>query len=337
MQFEYRRLIEKDYLLHTLDLESKVLQNNPLGDPCLRSHPVLRPLEGYSGLPIVLMLSGYTSFNHKVVNKSSLWHPTVAERLARALARGDIAPAVFVWPSCETKLGGSQYVNSIGSGQYEDYIMKEIIPCVEQRFDCGGEGKRFVVGKSSGGFGALSLVMRNPGFFTGAASHAGDMGFDMSHFRGFADALTCWLKYGGIQSFLEKLPTLTHFGAQEHAGIEAIAMATIYSPNPSSELGFDLPVDPDSGEINHDVFSRWLEFDPLRMVDQEEYANGLRQLSYLYLDAGEEDEFALQWGLKRISKKFASLKIEAHIEYFPGGHFVMDDRWERSLSLMLPC
>ncbi|MFT7517462.1 MAG: S-formylglutathione hydrolase FrmB [Myxococcota bacterium] len=336
MQFQYHRKLTGDAVLTTFDIDSQVLQGNPLGDPTLRSQPMLLPPgEDWRGLPLVAMLSGYTGFNHKVVNKSSMWQPNVPERLAAAMASGEIKPAVFVWPACETKLGGSQYVNSIGTGNYQDYVIDEVIPAVEAEFNCGGDGQRVVVGKSSGGFGALSLTMRNPGFFRATASHAGDMGFDMSHFRGFADALTCWSKYGGIEKFIEQLPTLSRFGTTEHAGIEAIAMATCYSPNPNSALGFDLPVVPATGEINYEVFEKWLSHDPLRMVDEKLHAESLRQLDHLFLDAGETDEFALQWGLRRFHEKLKHHKIAAHVEYFKGGHFAMDGRWQESLKVIL--
>ena len=65
-------------------------------------------------------------------------------------------------------------------------------------------------------------------------SMAGDMGFDMSHFRGFADALNCWAKYGGPEAFLAKLPELdtgiakepieigVHYGGRDGPDLEWI-------------------------------------------------------------------------------------------------------------------
>ncbi len=335
MLFEYRRELSGGAVLTTLDIDSELLRGNPLGDPSKRSQPLLLPPGSPAGLPLVAVLVGYTGFNHKVLNTGSMWGENVPERIARGMASGAIPPAVFVWPAAETRLGGSQYVDSVGTGKYQSYVLEEVIPAIEAAFACGGSGQRVVVGKSSGGFGALSLAMRRPGYFSAVGSHAGDMGFDMSHFRGFADALNCWAKYGGPEEFVRQLPTLERFGSMEHAGIEGIAMAACYSPNPSAPLGVNLPVDPATGEIRHDIFDRWLQFDPLRMVDQAEYARGLRELKMLYLDAGETDEFALQWGLKRLQVKLAQLKIPAHIEFCKGGHFTLDKRYEISLPLLL--
>lgn len=334
MEFEYRREVAGGATLTTFTFTSEALVGNTLGDPVRRSHPMLIPAGGGAGLPLVVVLVGYTGFNHKVLSKSSMWAETLPERLARCTAEGIIPPAVYLWPSCETRLGGSQYLNSPGTGRYEDFLIDELIPAVESEFGCGGDGRRVIAGKSSGGYGALRLVMQRPGYFASAASHCGDMGFDMSHFRGFADALTCWEKHGGPEAFLEKLPELK-LGYSEHAGIECIAMASCYSPNPDAPLGVDLPMDPATGEVRQEIFARWLSNDPLRMIEEAPHADALRQLEVLWLDAGHTDEFALQWGLKRFSKRLGELEIPAEVEFYPGGHFDTDHRYELSLPRLL--
>ena len=320
--------------LTVFPLESRALRGNPLGDPALRHSPLLGPAAGGAGLPLVVVLVGYTGFGHKVLNRPSLWAENLPERFARATAAGALPPAVYLWPSCETRLGGSQYLNSAGTGRYEDFLVEELVPAVEAAHGCGGDGRRAGAGKSSGGYGALTLCMRRPGFFSVAASHAGDMGFDVSHVRGFVDALNCWRQHGGPAAFLEKLPQL-NLGFQEHAGVELLAMASCYSPNADSELGVDLPVDPETGEMRDEVFSQWLAHDPLRMVDRPEHAQALRGLRALHLDAGERDEFALQWGLRRFLKKLEALDVPHRSDFFDGGHFDMDDRYEVSLPYLL--
>ncbi len=314
--------------------DSAALRGNPLGDPTERHSPLLLPPGGGADLPLVVVLVGYTGFGHKVLNRPSLWAENLPERCARATAAGTIPPAVYLWPSCETRLGGSQYLNSAGTGRYEDFLLDELVPAVEAAHGCGGPGRRAVAGKSSGGYGALTLCMRRPGFFSAAASHAGDMGFDVSHVRGFVDALNCWRQHGGPAAFLEKLPEL-NLGYAEHAGVELLAMASCYSPNAASELGVDLPVDLETGEMRTEVFARWLEHDPLRMVERPECAQALRDLRGLFLDAGERDEFALQWGLRRFLKRLDALEVPHRSDFFNGGHFDMDHRYETSLPYLL--
>lgn len=337
MRLEYRRELAGGAVLTVLHTVSGVLRGNPLGDPIERAHPVLLPPGGAAaGLPLVTVLFGYTGFAHKVLNKGSMWQENLPERIARGMAEGRIPPAVLLWPAAETRLGGSQFVNSAGTGRYEDYVCDEVVPAAERAHGCGGGGRRVVVGKSSGGFGALHLAMRRPGFFAAAGSHCGDLGFDQSHVRGFADALNAWRKAGGPAAFLDALPQLQTFGFAEHAGAELLALGHCYSPDASSPWGCALPVDPDSGEPRPEVFARWLAFDPVRRVQADaREADALRGLKALYLDAGERDEFALQWGLRRFVARLRDLGIAHRAEFHPGGHFDTDARYEVSLPYLL--
>jgi hypothetical protein len=60
-------------------------------------------------------------------------------------------PVVVAFPNCFTRLGGNQYINSASIGAWEDFLLHEMLPAIEQRFGCGGTGRRGVFGKSSGG------------------------------------------------------------------------------------------------------------------------------------------------------------------------------------------
>ena len=75
------------------------------------------------------------------------FRPTFIELLDDA----DIdARVVFV--DAWTSVGGSQFVDSAGSGRYHTYICQEIVPFVDSRYETNGF--RGVAGKSSGGQGA---------------------------------------------------------------------------------------------------------------------------------------------------------------------------------------
>ena len=335
MTLAYERRLAGDAALLIHRIESVALRDNPLGDPCERHCPLLLPPGDRRGLPLVVVLVGFTGSGPRVLNVT-LWEENLPERIARLTAEGAIPPAVYLWPSCETSLGGSQYRNSSATGRYEDFLRDELVPDVEARYDCGGAGRRVVVGKSSGGYGALTLAMRNPGLFAAAGSHAGDMGFEFGYRRDFPDALTAWRKHGGPAAFLAALRGgQLKLGRAEHAAVDTIAMAACYSPNPRAELGCDLPVDPETGEPRDEVFARWLEKDPLRKVEKPEFAAGLASLQALYLDAGESDEFALQWGLRRFLPCLGAHGIAHRSEFFEGGHFGIDHRYEVSLPYLL--
>ena len=61
---------------------------------------------------------------------------------------------------------------------------EELVPFVESQFNLvRSRDGRAVFGKSSGGYGALYQAMQYPDTWGAAASHAGDVGFDLL-FRG---------------------------------------------------------------------------------------------------------------------------------------------------------
>ena len=102
-------------------------------------------------------------------------------------------------------------------------------------------------------------------------------------------------------------------------------MSACYSPNPESELGFDLPVDLHSGERIASVWSRWLGFDPVVIADV--YGDGLRKLRWLHLSAGTRDEFHLQFSCRILARRLRALDIPVLHEEFDGGHFGLDERY----------
>src|SRR5258708_18920011 len=84
-------------------------------------------------------------------------------------------PVVVAFPDCFTRLGGNQYINSASTGAWEDFLLHEMLPAIEQRFSCGGTGRRGVFGKSSGGDWAVTHPPRPPALWAGAARHSRHM------------------------------------------------------------------------------------------------------------------------------------------------------------------
>ena len=73
-------------------------------------------------------------------------------------------PALVVLVDGFTRLGGSQYVDSVHNGRYATYTMRDVVAHVDAAYrTIPGEGGRAVLGKSSGGFGSMHLVLEHPG------------------------------------------------------------------------------------------------------------------------------------------------------------------------------
>jgi S-formylglutathione hydrolase FrmB len=312
-------------------LESDLLRGNPLGDPHLRELAVYLP-PGHDApgarFPVLYLLAGFGGRGQAYLEPHP-WRRSVAQTFDAAVAAGQSAPAVLVMPDCFTALGGSQYVNSSATGPYADHLLHEVLPLVDAHLPVL-PGARAVLGKSSGGFGALHLALHHPGPFRAVASISGDLDFERTLAPTLLAALRGLVPYGlDPTRFLAEARRGADLGADEHAAFELLALAACYSPNPAAPLGFDLPLEMERGELRPEVWRRWLEFDPLHAVQRR--GEALLQLDLLHLECGLRDEYHLQWGLRRLVQKLIGLGIPHVHEEHAGGHRGTDDRYGRLL------
>lgn len=313
--------------------ESAVLRDNPLGDSAARDLCVYLP-PGYEReherrFPVVYCLTGFTGRGQMLLNTQP-FTPSIPERMDALIASGTIAEMIVVMPDCFTRLGGSQYVNSEATGRYEDYLIQEIVPFVDEHFRTQARASaRAVMGKSSGGYGALIHGMRHADVFGLVASHSGDAYFEYCYPPDFINYVRK-IGDGDPKAFLEKFWSEERKVKEDIALLNVLAMSACYSPDASQPLGLRLPFNPQTGEIIQDVWERWLEHDPVRMV--ERYSNELRSLKLLYLDAGTRDEFALDLGARILAARLSEHNIPFVHEEFDDGHFNISYRYDRSLE-----
>ncbi|MCA8979709.1 MAG: esterase [Planctomycetes bacterium] len=321
--------------VETPTIESAVLASNRLDDPTAREVPVYLP-PGWdapgASFPVVYLLAGFTGRGQKFL-ETHPWHKGVALRYDELVAAGTAPPAILVMPDCFTRMGGSQYVNSSYMGRYEDHLVRELVPFVDQHYPTR-PGRRGVMGKSSGGYGAMRLSMRHSEVFGAAASISGDCHFEYGYAPEFLAGLRGLESAGGdpaafLRAFFED-PKLDGDG---HAVINLLAMSACYSPNPDSPLGFDLPVELGTGRRVEEVWKRWLAFDPVTLIDR--HASDWRDLDWLHLECGKRDEFHLQFGLRILRERLVALDVPHEYEEFDGGHFGIDDRYLALLPRMI--
>lgn len=351
--------------LVTLEVESRVLADNPLGDPHVRRLDVWLP-PGYDEgraagqgkrYPVMFDLAGYTG--------SGLAHTgwrnfddNVPERAARLIAEHKLGACILVFPDCFTALGGNQYINSVGVGRYADYLTRELIPLVDREFrTLAGRDHRGVFGKSSGGYGALIHGMKYGRWWGAIACHSGDAYFDFVYRMDWPATLDELAKYrarprrsgrvdpaalttglppgvddGRARKFLETIwrnPAPT--GAEIHC-LMNLAMAATYDPDPEHPERLRLPFDLETGEIVAERWSAWLRHDPVRLVGR--YAKSLKALRGLYIDCGWRDQYRIHYGSRLLSKRLAEHGVEHVYEEFNGSHSGIDHRMDVSLPFL---
>src|SRR5215813_12294282 len=188
-------------------LTSRVLVGNPLGDPIERELIVYVP-PNYDAAsakrwPAVLAIVGYTGTGGSLFNVDPLGE-SLEHRLDRLIAAGKCPPILIAAPDCFTRVGGNQYLNSAGTGRYEDYLVDEIIPFVDANYRTIPSGTWGVFGKSSGGYGSIVLGMRRPDVFCAIADHSGDSNFELCYIPDFPGALDAFREAGGPAAWLDR-------------------------------------------------------------------------------------------------------------------------------------
>jgi enterochelin esterase-like enzyme len=181
-------------------ITSRVLDGNPLGDPIARDlHVYVPPDYGPDASrrwPAVLAIVGYTGTGGSLFNVDPLSEP-LHDKLDRMIASGACPPVIVAAPDCFTRVGGNQYINSAGTGRYEDYLVDEVIPFVDAHYRTLPRGQWGVFGKSSGGYGSILLGLRRPDVVCAIADHSGDANFELCYLPDFPAALDAFREAGG--------------------------------------------------------------------------------------------------------------------------------------------
>jgi S-formylglutathione hydrolase FrmB len=318
--------------------ESEALHGNPLGDPHERPLWVYLP-PGYDDEPerryaSVYMIQGLTGQLDMWRNRSAfrLNFPELADQL---FGRGDAPPCVVVWVDAWTSYGGSQFLDSPGTGNYHTYLCDEIVPWVDERYrTLPAPEHRGIAGKSSGGYGAMVTPMLRPDLFGGLATHAGDSLFENAYLPEFRESVRELRDHydGSFDKFWEQFRSRPAFTKDADAVLlNSWCMAACYSADPDGTV--QLPFDTDTGELIPDVWERWLQWDPVRMVPK--HADALRGMRAIYIDAGTRDEWYLDLGAEAFRRALADIGVaDVFFELFDAKHGGIEYRYPLSLKYL---
>lgn len=310
--------------LDRLVVESDLLEGNPLGDPHRRPVWVYRPpgveRDHPRDLPSVYVLQGFTGQLDRWANREP-FERTLVERLDAMFSAGECPDAIIVLVDAWTTYGGSQFLDSAGTGLYQSYLCDEVVPFVEAAYPASGAAGRGIAGKSSGGYGAMVVPMMRPGTFSALASHAGDALFENCYLPAFGSVVRELRERfdGSYETFFERLAEADHFSWKDLGKpLEMYGYAACYSPDPDRPGKALLPFELDTGRLVDEVWELWLEHDPVRMAAR--HGEGLQAMRRILLDAGRSDEYYLELGAKAFSKELDALGIDHTLELFEGAH-----------------
>ncbi|MEC7520340.1 MAG: alpha/beta hydrolase-fold protein [Myxococcota bacterium] len=317
-------------------LESRLLAGNVLGDPADREVLVYLPpsYDGQRRFPTMWVLPPYAAGHRSLLNYKC-WEPDLFERYEALLARGEVPEAILVSPDCMTRWGGSQFLDSEATGPYQSYLVDEVVPFVDERYrTIPAREARAVVGRSSGGFGALRLGIDRPEAFAVYGSHAGDAAFEASIRPSFTSAAITLQLAGGVAPFLERFAERGPRSGGDFEAIMTIATAACYAPEPGAPFPHAaLPFDIETALPVDAIWQRWLAHDPIVRLDAR--PDAMKEAAYVFLDAGDRDEHGLQIGARLVRDRLVARGVRVSHEEFPGGHRGTAYRYDVSLPAML--
>ncbi len=318
-------------------ISSELLRDNPLGDPAERPILVYLP-PGYDDepgrrYPAVYVIQGYTGFVSMWRNRTAFRQP-FTETADQVFAAGQAPPTIVVYVDAWTSYGGSQYVDSPGTGRYHSYLCDEVVPWVDGRYrTLADRSHRAIARKSSGGFGAMITPMLRPDLFGALATHAGDSLYEQCYMRDFGECVRLLRPYDGdIWRWWDDFRSRTAFTKRcDQTLLGMLGVAACFSATADGTP--ELPFDTRTGVVREEVWHRWLDWDPVRMVPGHDSA--LRSMRGIWIDAGNADDYYLDVGAEAFRAALAAAGVPDEVirfEIFDATHAAIDYRYPLSLA-----
>lgn len=297
--------------VHRIKVHSKLLEGNLSGDSADRYVSVYLPAS-YSThsarrYPVVYFLHGYTDDDAKFYGFKKHWM-VLPPILDTVFAQDAAHEMIVVTPDAYTRFQGSMYSNSVTTGNWEDFIAKELVAYMDTHYrTLDKKESRGICGHSMGGYGALRIGEKNPDVFSSV--------YLLS---------PCCLNSSPTplqtppSSFLraDSIKTIEELQKADFGTKALFASAAAWSPNPANPPFYiDLPAK--DGKLQPGVLQKWDANRPLNNLDQ--YIFNIKKLSAIGFDAGTKDA-GIAESIKRLDNELNKYGIQHSFEIYEGDH-----------------
>jgi S-formylglutathione hydrolase len=298
------------------------LKGNLLGDPAEQSITIYLP-PSYDAspskrYPTVYLLHPFGGSNKTWANSDPLGvNIPIQPALDALMSSGKIREMIVVGPNGKNAYIGSFYTNSAVTGNWEDYIYRDVIAYLDSNFrTLARPSSRGIAGHSMGGFGAFSIAMKHPDVFsTLYALSPCCLGLEGD----FNEANPAWQRAGNLTS-KDQLPKGPKSPDDFYTNL-FVAMSAAFSPNSGrSPFYGDFLYRERDGRLERDdvVYAQWKSKMPLYMV--EDYKRNLLSLRGIFIDYGQKEEFShIRIANTLLSKALAERSIPHIFEIYEGG------------------
>jgi pimeloyl-ACP methyl ester carboxylesterase len=287
--------------------------------------------------PVVYFLPGFGS------SAAGEYDFFSAQELADQMASGKLKEMILVVPNGANVLQGSFFVNSPVTGNWEDFIVKDVVEYMDANYRTlpKPEG-RGIGGYSMGGFGAINLAMRHPDLFSAvyliSAALFDEQGLQDSHMFNAPNKPRAFLETMAEIKQMPREPALHAMGSLEGAQGFAMAYGAAFAPH--SQLGlpyFDYPyqLEGDQAVKLPAIWKTWQNGLGDWKEKIKQFQANLSGLKGIVIDYAAQDGYTwIPRGGEYLSKKLAAAGIPNQVYSYKGNH---GDRLpERLMNIMLP-
>ena len=286
------------------------LEGNLSGDSPDREVSVYLPA-GYKAnpkkrYPVVYLLHGFTDSDAKLYGFEKHWM-NLPDVLNKSFAEGNKKEMIFVTPNAFTRFSGSMYSNSATTGNWEDFVAKELVAYIDKNYRTIPQAaSRGLAGHSMGGYGALRIGQKYPEVFSSL----------------YLLSPCCLEPYSNApqdsaaRARLQAIQTQADLDKADFFTKIVFASAAAWSPNPQKPPFYlDLPLE--NGQEKPLVLAKWTANRPLATIDQHIF--NIKKLNALAFDAGKEDR-GIAASIKELDKVLDSYGIKHEYEEYDGNH-----------------
>lgn len=274
------------------------LEGNPPDRGVIVYLPPSYRASGARRYPVLYALHGYSIDHEK-------WTTEIRtpQTIEGAFATGT-PEMIVVLADARTVHNGSMYSNSATTGNWEDFIARDLVAYVDARYRTIPDRRsRGIAGHSMGGYGTVRIAMRHPDVFSA-----------------FYAMSPCCLsaRRAPPPEMAQRIEAAVRAG--ETASLDFLTRATLasaaaWSPNPQAPPFYlDLPTR--DGVPQPTVLARWAANAPLAMVDQ--HVANLRRYAAIALDCGDQD--GLRHDTAELHRILDAYGIANSFALYPGDH-----------------
>ncbi|HSE25329.1 MAG TPA: alpha/beta fold hydrolase, partial [Pyrinomonadaceae bacterium] len=317
-----------------LTIQAPSLKGNLLGDPTEQPVYVYLP-SGYESsskrYPTLYLLHGFTA-NSSVWINGQYQGMKLQTLMDNSIKNGEVREMIVVAANGSNAYKGSFYTNSVVTGNWEDFIVRDLVNYIDTNYRTIQQAKsRGIAGHSMGGYGSMMLGMKHPEIFSAVYALSpcclameADMG----------EANSAWSGVLQLTSRDQLNEPQRSFAQFYYSAM--VALSAAFSPNPNRAPFFvDFPFEPKSGicnppaegklltdtpcvRKNEPVYAKWRSNFPVYIA--KENKENLKKLRGIFLDYGEKEEFEhIRMGVKLLSNTFSELNIPHQFEVYANG------------------